>query len=264
MSGTGGASGTVGEVVAAGGVDYFVTVQGLNGSGTVRLDVKGSGTGITDRAGNALAGGHGSGEVYTVVAATTQPVVGGAVSATGTYGSAFSYAITASRTPLSYTATGLPAGLSLNASSGVISGTPREAGVYVVGLGALNLSGQGLGVVVLRIGKAALKVTAQAASRPYGQANPVFGVTYEGFAAGDTAGVLTRAPEVTTAAGQKSPAGPYALVAGGGVSDRYDFEYVGGTLTVTPVAVGISLGGLTQAYTGQGRSEEHTLNSSHT
>ena len=169
---TGGLTGEVTAVAAVNASEYVVVAGNLKGSGTVRLDLKGSGTGITDLSGNALTGGYTQGETYTVTAATTQPELGGSASAGGIYGSTFNYTVTASRAPQGYTAVGLPSGLSINPASGVISGTPRETGVFAVGLGALNLGGQGQGVVVVTVGKAPLKVTAVDASRAYGQGNP--------------------------------------------------------------------------------------------
>jgi hypothetical protein len=46
---------------------YTVTVDTGSGDGTIRLDVKSSGTGIEDLAGNPLAGGFTGGEVYTII-----------------------------------------------------------------------------------------------------------------------------------------------------------------------------------------------------
>jgi len=52
----------------------------------------------------------------------------GAGFAAGKVGQAFSYQITATNSPTSFNATGLPAGLSINTTTGLISGTPTTAG----------------------------------------------------------------------------------------------------------------------------------------
>jgi hypothetical protein len=79
------------------------------------------------------------------------PAITSAATASGTVGSAFSYQITASNSPTSYGATGLPAGLSVNTASGLISGTPATAGTSTVTLSASNSGGTGNATLTLTI-----------------------------------------------------------------------------------------------------------------
>jgi autotransporter-associated beta strand protein len=58
-----------------------------------------------------------------------------------TSGSAFSYQIPAANSPTSYGATGLPAGLTLNTSTGLITGTATTAGIYYASVSATNAGG---------------------------------------------------------------------------------------------------------------------------
>ena len=71
--------------------------------------------------------------------------------ANGTVGSTFSYQITATNNPTSFGATGLPAGLSVNTTSGLISGTPTSAGTSTVTLSATNAAGTGTATLTLTI-----------------------------------------------------------------------------------------------------------------
>jgi beta-glucosidase len=67
---------------------------------------------------------------------------------TGAISTAFSYQITATNVPTSFSATGLPAGLTLNATTGVISGSPSASGNFNVTLRATNALGQGPAAVM--------------------------------------------------------------------------------------------------------------------
>ena len=81
--------------------------------------------------------------LLTVAPAPATPVITSTLSASALAGAAFTYQITASETPTSYVATGLPAGLSLNPTTGALTGTPTVANSYSVGLRAANASGLG-------------------------------------------------------------------------------------------------------------------------
>jgi hypothetical protein len=70
------------------------------------------------------------------------PSITSATSAPGTVGTLFSYTITATSSPTSFTASPLPPGLVLNSTTGVISGTPTApAGITLVSLTATNTYG---------------------------------------------------------------------------------------------------------------------------
>jgi len=59
------ASGTIGSVIGNGDT-YTVTVDGISGDGTLRLDLKSSGTGIVNGSGTAISGGYIAGETFTL------------------------------------------------------------------------------------------------------------------------------------------------------------------------------------------------------
>ncbi|MBC8134068.1 MAG: discoidin domain-containing protein, partial [Deltaproteobacteria bacterium] len=69
------------------------------------------------------------------------PVINSALTKSGTVGTALTYNITAANTPTSYGATGLPAGLSVNTTTGAITGTPTAAGTTNSTITATNASG---------------------------------------------------------------------------------------------------------------------------
>jgi hypothetical protein len=93
----------------------------------------------------------GTGTATLTLTITTMPVITSSTTANGTVGSAFSYQITATNTPTSFGATGLPAGLSVNTGTGMISGTPTAAGTSTVTLSAANGSGTGNATLALTL-----------------------------------------------------------------------------------------------------------------
>ncbi|TRX03699.1 LamG-like jellyroll fold domain-containing protein [Flavobacterium gawalongense] len=88
---------------------------------------------------------------YSQTAATGSPEISSATTATATINTAFSYTINANASPSSYSASGLPAGLSINTATGLISGTPTTMGQSVVTLGATNASGTGTATLILNV-----------------------------------------------------------------------------------------------------------------
>jgi subtilase family serine protease len=85
---------------------------------------------------------------------------------------------------------------------------------------------------------AKLSVTANNATRVYGQSNPTFTANYSGFVNGDNASVLTGSPSLTTSATAASTVagGPYPIVAAKGSlsAANYTFIFINGQLTITP------------------------------
>ncbi|WP_199042610.1 alginate lyase family protein [Glycomyces salinus] len=64
----------------------------------------------------------------------------------------FEYLIRASADPVEFTATGLPEGLSLDAATGIVSGTPVETGEFAVAIGAANATGSSSATLNLTVG----------------------------------------------------------------------------------------------------------------
>jgi hypothetical protein len=88
-------------------------------------------------------GGTGSQNWNVQVNLPPLPQITSAMSVSGWVGTPFYYQISASNQPSGFNALGLPAGLSLNGVSGLISGTPQAEGEYQVALTAANVTGSG-------------------------------------------------------------------------------------------------------------------------
>ncbi|AWI10410.1 hypothetical protein CKA38_15130 [Ereboglobus luteus] len=102
-----------------------------------------------------------------VVVVIHPPVIGGADSAIGMVGTPFTYSIVAEHSPTTFAAINLPPGLSVNTSTGVISGTPEASGSYLVSLIAMNTTGPGTKQVTFTInGSSALTTLAGSAGSP--------------------------------------------------------------------------------------------------
>lgn len=71
-----------------------------------------------------------------VYSAYTSPTITSAANASGIVGVPFSFQLTADQNPTSFWATGLPYGLTINTTSGLISGTPTAPGTFIAQLHA--------------------------------------------------------------------------------------------------------------------------------
>ena len=86
-------------------------------------------------------------------ASSGAPVITSPTTASATAFDAFEYQITADNSPSSYAATGLPTSLSINTSTGLISGTVNTPGSYNISITASNGSGTGGGSFALTVDK---------------------------------------------------------------------------------------------------------------
>ena len=93
----------------------------------------------------------GSANVGSIFQLSLKPNVTSATSVNADVGTGFSYQITETNGPTNFTALGLPAGLGVNAGTGMISGIPRTAGIYTVTLDATNAFGSGSATLTLTV-----------------------------------------------------------------------------------------------------------------
>jgi len=98
------------------------------------------------------------------------------------------------------------------------------------------------------IANVALTVTPDDASRPYGQTNPLFTVSYSGFVNNEGSGVLGGTLAVTSTADTNSPIGTYPISASGLTSGNYLISYQPGTLTVTNALLTITANNTNKTY----------------
>ncbi|MGL4399611.1 MAG: putative Ig domain-containing protein [Luteolibacter sp.] len=97
-----------------------------------------------------ITGGQLRDITFTYAAYDPPPSIVSASSVVGTRGQLLTYQIVANQSPTSYSLTGSPpTGLGFDTSTGLLSGTLQEAGVFIVTLGATNSGGSGTKTLVL-------------------------------------------------------------------------------------------------------------------
>lgn len=173
----------------------------------------------------------------TVTLREDPPVFGSATPTAGTYGTAYTYNFVATGLPrptYSISAGSLPPGLTLDGVSGVLSGTPTQAGSYSFSVTASNRVGSVVQPVTLLINRAPLRITADDKTMRAGDPLPAFTVSYSGFVLGDTVAVLDQPVSISTNVRDVSRPGTYTIILSGAADANYDITMVNGKLTIEP------------------------------
>ena len=92
--------------------------------------------------------------------------------------------------------------------------------------------------ITANITKAPLTVTADNKSITYGDATPIYTITYAGWKNGESETVLTSEPTASSEYTQGSNVGSYPITVTGGVATNYEIATQNGTLTVSPKSLG--------------------------
>src|SRR5579871_2985775 len=93
-----------------------------------------------------------------------------------------------------------------------------------------------------------LTIAANSATRRYGQANPTFGVSYNGFVNGDGPSSLSGTLLCSSPATPASPVGTYPIACSGLTSSKYTIMYAPGVLTTTPAPLTVTAANQQRVY----------------
>ena len=215
---------------------------------TINSVVTGDAATYTARVSNA-AGWVYSDNATLTVTAVPAPAITSSLNASASVGSAFSYQISASGSPTSYNAASLPTGLSVNTSTGVISGTPTAADFFSMTLSASNQTGPGIATLALTIAKGSATVTLGSLSQTYnGSPKSATATT----SPADLAVIFTYNGSTFAPTG----VGNYTVV--GTVNDANYSGSASGTLVIAKGTATVTLGSLSQTYNGSAKAATAT------
>ncbi|MGI4873115.1 MAG: Ig-like domain-containing protein [Janthinobacterium lividum] len=276
---TSGTNGTIAAISMISSSVYDVTVNSVSGNGTLGVNVKASGTGITDAAGNGLSGGA-TGQTYTID--QTAPTVTALTSTAGTNGTSttttpFAFSVTFSEAVAGFAASGITVsnGSVTSAPAGTSPGTtftftvtPTTAGTATTVTIAANAAQDAAGnqsvassaysltyqptATVTGISKLA-PTTAQSADGT-ATAQVSFTVTFSAPVSGVSASNFSLNP-TTSGAGIASvspatgPSASYTVVVNTGTSDGTLQLNVANATGISPSVTNTPFSGSSAAYT---------------
>lgn len=227
-----------GRALLSAGTTYWIVFSDTSAAGAYEMKATaattgGSGDWLTNsdyayRSGANAATGPQAGALRLALGANNVPAITSSLAVSATYGSAIgTYTITATHSPTSYNATGLPAGLSVDTNSGQITGTPTTTAgsPFSITLSATNGDGTDTATLVLTVAKAALTVTGVTASDK----------TYDGAT---TATLATGSAAVVGLVNGDTPA--TVVLATGGATGAFADRHAGPGKTVAVVGLSIS------------------------
>lgn len=225
-----------GRAVLSASTTYWIVFSDTSVAGAYEIKATaattgGSGDWLTNsdyayRSGANAATGPQAGALRLAFGANNVPAITSSLAASATYGSAIgTYTITATHSPTSYNATGLPAGLSVDTNTGQITGTPTTTtgSPFSITLSATNGDGTDTATLVLTVAQAALTVTGVTASdKTYDGATTATLATgsaaLAGLVNGDTPTTVVLASGSATGAFADRHVGPGKIVTVAGLS----------------------------------------------
>ncbi len=142
----------------------------------------------------------------------------------------------------------------ISASFWTLAGAASPVGSYSINIGLADPDNK-LGNYNVTTNRGVLSVTpvqligqADNQSRPYGQPNPPFTVTYSGFVNGDDARIITGLLSGSTPAQTNSPVGVYPIQVSGQAAPNYAISYLPGRLTIGPAPLLVAANDTNRAY----------------
>ncbi len=190
-------------------VTAFDSPDGVNWTALAEVEIPMNadahvGIGVTSGSTSEVATATFSGLQMSSSAPEGSPVIQSATAAAAQVGSSFQYQIQASGTPTTFSADGLPAGVTIDTSTGLVSGVPTETGSRNVTLGATNAAGTGKAILIIDVttGTAPAAPDLTSVSRT---GNDRIDLTWAASAGANTY-AIRRSP---------APGGPYEQVASG-------------------------------------------------